>query len=215
MTDDKPSARTRTKENFKLRVIETARKLFLEKGVGKTSMADLGRVLGVSKPTVYEAYRSKQQLMDAVFNSVADDVDMKWLHHAVEQPRPFHVFLDDTAKEYKRLLETPRTVEAFSLFIREGGQLTGLTDSFLTRYAIPATEASRRVISAAIAAGECKRLDVTLVQKMIDAPLLHVLVDRTLFGSNGMPHRLVGPYIDNSFGALKTQLCNAPGGVAR
>ena len=208
MIDDKPAARTRAKEGFRVRVIETARRLFLEKGVSKTSMADLGRVLGVSKPTVYEAFRSKDLLMDAVFNSVADDVDTAWLTRAVEQPRPFSVFLDDTADGYKRLLATPRSVEAFSLLIREGGQLSGLTDAFVTKYAMPATEAGRRVITAAIGAGECKPLDVTVVQKMIDAPLLHVLVDRTLFGSNGMPQGLVEPYIDHSFGALKTLLCN-------
>jgi AcrR family transcriptional regulator len=211
MTDDRPAARTRNKEDFRRRVIETARQLFLQKGVSRTSMADLGRVLGVSKPTVYEAFRSKDLLMDAVFNSVADDVDTTWLTRAIEKPRPFPMFLDDTADGYKRLLTTPRSVEAFSLFIREGGQLSGLTNAFVNKYAMPATEAGQRVISAAIKAGECKPLDVTVVQKMIDAPLLHVLVDRTLFGKNGMPEGLVGPYIDHSFGALKTLLCSNKG----
>lgn len=70
-------------------------------------MADLGRTLGVSKPTVYEVFRSKNLLMDAVFKSVADDVDLGWLERAVETPQPFPVFLDEMADGHKRVLSTP------------------------------------------------------------------------------------------------------------
>lgn len=211
MTETKPVVRARQKEDFRARVIETARRLFLEKGVSRTSMADLGRTLGVSKPTVYEAFRSKDLLMDAVFNSVAGDVDLAWLERAVEVPRPFPVFLDEVADGHKRVLATPRSVDAFSLLIREGGQLAGLTDAFVTKYAIPASEASRRVVSAAIKAGECAPLDVAVVQKMLDAPLVHVLVDRTLFGPKGLSPALANSYIDHSFNALKTLLCQRGG----
>ena len=92
--------------------------------------------------------------------------------------------------------------------IREGGQMPGLTNAFVTKLTIPVTEAGRRIISAAITAGECAPLDVAVVQKMVDAPLMHVLVDRTLFGAAGMSAAQVNPYIDHSFGALKTLLCN-------
>jgi len=208
MTDDKTALRTKSKDDFRGRVVETARRLFLEKGVAKTSMADLARVIGVSKPTVYEAYRSKNHLMDAVFNAVSDDVDMGWIAHGLTNPKPFPYFLDETANGYKRLLADPRSVEAFRLLIREGGQMPGLTNAFVTKLTIPVTEAGRRIISAAITAGECAPLDVAVVQKMVDAPLMHVLVDRTLFGAAGMSAAQVNPYIDHSFGALKTLLCN-------
>jgi AcrR family transcriptional regulator len=67
--DLKRPVRTRTKEQFKADLVEAARRLFLERGVQGTSMADLGRELGVSKPTVYEAFENKQALIDAVFHS--------------------------------------------------------------------------------------------------------------------------------------------------
>lgn len=171
-------------------------------------MADLGRVLSVSKPTVYEVFRSKQLLMDAVFDAVADDVDMDWLMKAAAKPPRFGAFLDETSNGYKRILDTPRSVEAFSLLIREGGHQEALKDTFVRKLTMPATEAGRTVIKAAIRSGECAPLDVGLVQKMVDAPLMHVLVDRTLFGKDGMADGLAHAYIDNSFSALKTLLCN-------
>ncbi len=207
MTESKAGTRSKTKEEFRIKVLETARRLFLQKGVDRTSMADLGRVLGVSKPTVYEAFRSKQLLMDAVFEAVAHDVEMDWLMKAAAAPPRFETFLDQTSDGYKRILESPRSVEAFSLLIREGGQQASLTDTFMKKLTIPATQAGRTVIKAAIQSGECAPLDVGLVQKMVDAPLMHVLVDRTLFGKNGMTDGLAHSYIDHSFGALKTLLC--------
>lgn len=212
MPTRKPTKKARSREEFQQIVLETARQLFLEKGVSRASMADLGRVLGVSKPTVYEAFRSKQQLMDAVFDAVADDVDMGWLSSAVVKPPPFNEFLDETAEAYKRILSSPRSVQAFQLLIQEGGHQVGLTDAFVKKLTLPATQAGRKVIAAAIRSGQCAPLDTVVVQKMVDAPLMHVLVDRTLFGKHGMSDGIVNTYIDNSFSALKTLLCNGRAG---
>ena len=63
-------------------------------------------------------------------------------------------------------------------------------------------------MSAAIKAGECAPLEVAVVQKMLDAPLVHVLVDRNLFGPKGLSPALANSYIDHSFSALKTLLCS-------
>ena len=50
-------------------------------------------------------------------------------------------------------------------------------------------------------------MDVDVVQKMMSAPLFHVVLDRTLFGDRGMNPALVEAYIDAAVAGLKALLC--------
>jgi hypothetical protein len=50
-------------------------------------------------------------------------------------------------------------------------------------------------------------MDVEIVQKMMAAPLYHVVMDRTLFGDRGMKPALVEAYIDAVVAGLKALLC--------
>lgn len=200
-------ARSRNRDQFREEVVLVARKMFLERGIDQTSMALLGQELGVSKPTLYEVFPSKQVLLEAVFKSAADDVDYGWILKGGEELPPLRVFLDQTAEGYKKLISSPRSVEAFSLLIREGGHSTDVKDAFGRYLAIPATTAAKKVITHAISTGQCLPMDVDVVQKMMSAPLFHVVVDRTLFGDRGMKPALVEAYIDASVAGLKALLC--------
>jgi AcrR family transcriptional regulator len=181
--------------------------MFLERGINQTSMALLGQELGVSKPTLYEVFPSKQLLLQAVFKLTADDVDYGWILRAGEELPPFRVFIDQTGVGYKKLMSSPRSIEAFRLLIREGGHSTELLEAFGRNLAIPATTAARKLIAHSISIGECVPMDVEVVQKLMSAPLYHVVLDRTLFGERGMQAALVEAYVDASMAALKALLC--------
>jgi len=181
--------------------------MFLERGIDQTSMALLGQALGVSKPTLYEVFPSKQILLEAVFKSAADDVDYGWILRGGEELPPLRVFLDQTAEGYKKLMSSPRSVEAFSLLVREGGHSSEVKDAFGRYLAIPATTAAKKLITHAISIGQCIPMDVDVVQKMMSAPLFHVVLDRTLFGDRGMNPALVEAYIDAAVAGLKALLC--------
>jgi AcrR family transcriptional regulator len=199
--------RSRNRDQFREKVVVAARRMFLERGIDQTSMALLGQELGVSKPTLYEVFPSKQILLEAVFKSAADDVDYGWIIKGGEELPPLRLFLDQTAEGYKRLISSPRSVEAFSLLIREGGHSSQVKDAFERYLAIPATTAAKKLIKNAISTGECVPMDVEVVQKMMSAPLFHVVLDRTLFGDRGMKPALVEAYIDAAVAGLKALLC--------
>jgi AcrR family transcriptional regulator len=181
--------------------------MFLERGIDQTSMALLGAELGVSKPTLYEVFPSKQMLLEAVFKSAADDVDYGWILRGGEELPPLRVFLDQTAEGYKKLMSSPRSIEAFSLLVREGGHSSEVKDAFGRYLAIPAATAAKKLITHAISTGQCVPMDVEIVQKMMAAPLYHVVMDRTFFGDRGMKPALVEAYIDAVVAGLKALLC--------
>jgi AcrR family transcriptional regulator len=199
--------RSRNRDQFREEVVLVARKMFLERGIDQTSMALLGQELGVSKPTVYEIFPSKQTLLEAVVRSAADDVDYGWILKGAEELPPLRVFLDQTAEGYKRLVSSPRSVEAFSLLIREGGHSSEVKDAFGRYLAIPAATAAKKLIAHSISTGQCVPMDVDIVQKMMAAPLFHVVLDRTLFGDRGMKPALAAAYIDATVAGLKALLC--------
>lgn len=207
-------ARSRDRVLFREEVVQAARRIFLERGIDQTSMALLGQQLGVSKPTLYEVFPSKQLLLDAVFKSAADDVDYGWILRGGEELPPLRTFIDQTGAGYKKLMSSPRSIEAFRLLIREGGHSPELSESFGRYLAVPASTAARKLIAHSISIGECVPMDVEVVQKLMSAPLFHVVLDTTLFGDRGMKPVLVEAYIDAAMAALKSLLCIDPGGSA-
>ena len=179
--------------------------------VDRVAAIQLGKALGVSKPTVYEVFPSKQMLIDAVFKSAVDDVDYGWILRAADEKPALPVFLDQTAHGYKQLVSSARSVEAFSLLIREGGHSEELTAAFARYLSVPASTAARSYIAHLISSGQCVPLNVEVIQKMMTAPLFHAMLDRTLLRENSMSPALVEAYIDGSMSALKALLCTDNG----
>lgn len=54
-------------------IISVAKKMFLEGEYDKTTMNDIVNIIGVAKGTVYHYFKSKEELLDAVVESMADD----------------------------------------------------------------------------------------------------------------------------------------------
>lgn len=57
-------------EKVEKRIIETARKLFAENGYEETSMNQIAAVVGMSRPTLYYYFRTKEKLYQAVFGDI-------------------------------------------------------------------------------------------------------------------------------------------------
>ncbi|HEX6515655.1 MAG TPA: helix-turn-helix domain-containing protein [Nocardioidaceae bacterium] len=69
-------------EQTRIRVLETARDLFIEKGYGRTTVAEIARGAGVSAETVYATFRNKPTLLRHVWYTTfrGDDNDIRLLH---------------------------------------------------------------------------------------------------------------------------------------
>ena len=67
--EDRRRARGRKKEA----VLRMAVRLFLENGVHRTSLAEVAAALNITKPALYNYFRSKDEILDAVVARRLDD----------------------------------------------------------------------------------------------------------------------------------------------
>ncbi|MBD5633067.1 MAG: TetR/AcrR family transcriptional regulator, partial [Candidatus Eremiobacteraeota bacterium] len=67
MTDAKPSSSRRET------IIAAARRCFVRFGYAKTSFADVAKSAGISRPLIYLHFKSKDELLGAVFTSVFEE----------------------------------------------------------------------------------------------------------------------------------------------
>ena len=71
-------ARNKYPEETVRKILDTARKLFLEKGYEKTSMQDIVNNLGMSKGAIYHHFKSKEELFEKVVFDFYSQED--WFH---------------------------------------------------------------------------------------------------------------------------------------
>jgi AcrR family transcriptional regulator len=70
-------ARTRRRESTRQRILATAADVFYRRGIAAVSMDDIADAAGVSKPTLYNHFRSKEELAAETLETV-DDIHFGW-----------------------------------------------------------------------------------------------------------------------------------------
>jgi AcrR family transcriptional regulator len=60
-------------ETRRAEIVETARKLFQSRTYDQTSMQDVMQECGIAKGTIYYYFKSKEELLDAVIDNMADE----------------------------------------------------------------------------------------------------------------------------------------------
>ena len=83
--------KTKDRESWLREVVAVATRLFLEKGFDDTSMEEVAGALGVSKPTIYDDFGSKQSLLEAVVDGAIKGYDITWLDAAARDEMPFEI----------------------------------------------------------------------------------------------------------------------------
>lgn len=199
--------KNRISATFKSDVVTVARELFLENGVEDTSMDDIAKALKVSKPTVYEHFGSKQQLLEAVFLAAANDTEISWISEAVASKMPFDAFLAEALRYCIMFVTSPRRVEAYQLIVREGPRSPAMRRAFLRFVGRPTALNMRKLIEGAIERGECRSRDVDSVQRMISAPMYFAMTERAIFGQGAMSIDELTRYFEESFRVLSDSLC--------
>lgn len=63
-TDPEPQTRAERVRQTRARIVSVALTLFAEKGYEATSLQDIAREMGLTKPAVYYHYRGKQEILD-------------------------------------------------------------------------------------------------------------------------------------------------------
>ena len=57
-------------ENLEQKIVDTARKLFIQEGFDKTSMSDIATAAGINRTTLHYYFRTKEKMFQAVFGSI-------------------------------------------------------------------------------------------------------------------------------------------------
>lgn len=81
--------------NTKERILQEALQLFAQKGYMATSMSDIAKQLGITKPALYKHYASKQ----AIFDSIIERMNQLDEERAVEYEMPEGT-IDQMAEKY-------------------------------------------------------------------------------------------------------------------
>jgi AcrR family transcriptional regulator len=198
--------KTRISATFRNDVVTAARELFLSNGVENTSMDDVAKALRVSKPTVYEHFSSKQQLLEEVFLAAANDVELSWISEAEASKMPFDAFLAESLRYCIDFVMNPKRVEAYQLIVREGPRSATMREAFLRFLGRPTALNMRKIIKSAIERGECRKADPDVIQRMITAPMYFAMTERAIFGQNAMSQQELVDYFTESFRALGDSL---------
>ncbi|MFE0641448.1 TetR/AcrR family transcriptional regulator [Streptomyces sp. NPDC058877] len=84
------------------RIVETAGALVDEEGLAALSTRRLAAELGVSGPSLYNHFRTKDEILDAVADAVSAKIDLSMF--AEEDGRDWHTALHDWAVSYRAAL---------------------------------------------------------------------------------------------------------------
>jgi len=97
-----------TKDSLEYKIIETAKRLFVEKGFHKTSMSDIAAATGINRTTLHYYFRTKEKMFQAVFGSLVESF----------MPKIEIIFTEDIplTEKFSKVLD-----EYFSIFISNPG----------------------------------------------------------------------------------------------
>lgn len=98
------------------RILEAAQQLFYEKGYSNTTMEELAGTLGVTKPFVYRYFKSKEALLVAIYESLADRIT-GILYDALSMPSTPDVQLATFIREFA--LENMKSVSVGIVYMQE------------------------------------------------------------------------------------------------
>lgn len=121
--------RPKSHEKRKL-ILESAKCLFLSKGIANVSMNLIAKEAGVSKQTVYSHFSSKENLYcEAVISK---------LHHyhlddlsATSASTPIEEVLRDVAEKFINLLHDPQVIAMYRVVIGDVGNNSQINELFL------------------------------------------------------------------------------------
>lgn len=105
------------KQAKKLEILQAAAKVFAEKGVVKTKMIDVANEAGIGKGTIYEYYRSKEEIFTDTFRLIFDNMEQQ-LAEAIGKT-------DDPLEKLKNLIQVT-VIE----FIEHSGDQTRIMMDF-------------------------------------------------------------------------------------
>lgn len=106
------------KEEKKQEILKAAVRIFAQNGVVKTKMTDIAKAAGIGKGTIYEYFRSKEDIFAETYTHLFQDTEIR-IAEVLESP----ISPEDKLRKFMSV-----TIEEF--LVRDGGEFAGIMMSF-------------------------------------------------------------------------------------
>lgn len=184
-------------------IIEAARKTFLAHGFDAASMDAIALTAGVSKRTVYNRFRSKEDLFAAAIEETCRrilPVDLETIEATLDPD----AFMRETARRFVRMLLEPEAIALRRIAMFEAGRNPALGRSYLDRGPRFMARSIRPVLERLVERGALKIDDYERAIWHLGALLLEPLHTEVLLGD--APADLdaeIGRQIESGLAAFK------------
>ena len=165
-------------------LLDAAERVFRDRGVTRTSLAEIAAEAGVTRGAVYWHFRDKADLFAAMCERATSPMDaLVDQAHGAAAASPLATLRDLCVDALTRLAEDPRTQAVFEIMFHRSelaGEMSGVADRH-DRDCCNARACVEAVIARAVVAGELARdTDVALAAQAMHAFVTGVMHEWTL-----------------------------------
>lgn len=197
------------KEEFRARAVSAARDLFISKGFEEASMTDVGEALGVSKPTVYEAFPSKLSLLEAVVDRAVNDLNMSLTKATARGELTLAEYISRMPDECWSMVTDSKRSAMYRLLLQEGPSVPTVAHA-LTRIKTTIYPIYDDLFARAIAAGECRQISATDGRRLFMAPVNTVMLQIGMMKGIPIDEEATRSFFDHYFRMLADYLVPRP-----
>ena len=145
------------------RILDTAIDLFSERGFHDVSVRDLTRAVGIKESSLYNHFRSKQQILDAIYQELTDRFEAMTPSEetvlAMLEKMSLEEFLELSAQSFDRYMTEPRLRKIWRIISIERFRDERARDFFNRCFVDDALEYQARVFDRMIQQGLIKAQD--------------------------------------------------------
>ena len=99
-------------QNTENKIIDAAKKVFINKGMDGARMQEIANEAGINKALLHYYFRTKSKLFEKIFSIVFGEV-LTVLEQAASNESDFEQFLDDFIRQYIKLLKSKPFIPQF------------------------------------------------------------------------------------------------------
>ena len=200
--------------DFAASVLKAAWQLFVENGYIGTSMDDVAAAVGVSKPTVYEAYKNKQTLFEAVIEDITHGFDPSVTAQIADYEGPMAALFESLPGAVKVFIRQQRRTDLIRVLISEGRRMPFLVAKYREALWERELGAWAKLTTRAMDRGEFRRMDPMVAARICAAPAINIMIERIVYGDESVPEETVDAYLDEAFASIARSCVISPGTAA-
>lgn len=176
--------RNKKKEEFRREILNSARDLFIDVGYEKLSMRRLAEKIDYSPTTIYLYFKSKDDLLLAICEEVAEQFLTKLSHIRSVQSKPLEALRQAMLYLVTFAFENPNQYKVFFL---TRPNVYGTQEEFMKRDSMARNSyfEFRKIVQVCIGEGKLRPMDIDVVTQVL-ATAPHGLITMTLY-QNSFP----------------------------